>query len=63
MSQTVTGDRITEAMHAEADEFFEEFAALCRRHGVWLQTRKSETVWRFAAKYGRPAFEIPQNGG
>jgi hypothetical protein len=69
MAQTVIGDRLTPEMHGEADQFFDEFDALCRKHGVWLATRTSrdgeqttaQTVWRWSKTDKRPAFEIPNS--
>jgi hypothetical protein len=52
-------------MHGEADQFFDEFDALCRKHGVWLAIRllddeqaTAQTVWRWHPTDTRPAFEI-----
>jgi hypothetical protein len=53
-------------MENEADNFFDEFDALCRKHGVWLLTRTSwdgekttaQTFWRWSKTDTRPAFEI-----
>ena len=69
MAQTVIGDRLTPQMHGEADEFFDQFDALCRKHGVWLLARTSwdgeqataRTVWRWSKTDTRPGFEIPHS--
>jgi hypothetical protein len=53
-------------MENEADNFFDEFDALCRKHGVWLLTRPlsdnekatAQTFWRWSKTDTRPAFEI-----
>jgi hypothetical protein len=67
MPQTVTGDRLAPEMDREADEFFGDFVQLCRKHGVWLQSRQvldgeqqatAKAVWRWAPTDTRPAFEI-----
>jgi hypothetical protein len=69
MARIVIGDRLTPEMENEADNFFDEFDALCRKHGVWLLTRTSwdgekttaQTFWRWSKTDTRPAFEIPHS--
>jgi hypothetical protein len=69
MARIMIGDRLTPEMESEADNFFDEFDALCRKHGVWLATRQvvdgdqatARTVWRWSKTHTRPAFEIPHS--
>jgi hypothetical protein len=66
MAQIVIGDKLTPEMENEVDDFFDDFNALCRKHGVWLAIRllddeqtKTRTVWRWSKTETRPGFEIP----
>jgi hypothetical protein len=69
MARIVIGDRLTPEMEHEVDTFFDEFNALCRKHGVWFSTRtswdgeqaKTQTFWRWSKTDSRPAFEIPHS--
>jgi len=44
MAQTVIGDRLTPEMEHEVDNFFDEFNALCRKHGVSSALNKSGPI-------------------